>query len=249
MTNTEKSPSDPATPVRIEADSRRALPGMMPVLLVGIYFLLSTARGNDWVPGSWSLMPVVETAWLNFLVVLAVLAWLRHRHIPLARIGLVPFPAVRRLIVLVFATMAIDALAIGLATPLLESLFGAAAPVARFDDVPGNLPLLMLLLPSVWLLGGFGEEVFFRGFLLTLIAQLLGGSRSAWLAAVLIQGVAFGLAHSYQGPVLAVSIGIGGVVYGGAFVLAGRTLWPVIVAHGLNDTLGLVFLYSGVIEP
>jgi len=229
-------------------DGQRTLVGVVPILLVAVYFSLTVARSNGWVPASWSLMPVVETAWLNFLVVLALLVWLRQRRIPLARIGFVPFPAVRWLIAFVFATMAIDALAIGLATPMLESLFGPAAPVARFDDVPGNLPLLLLLLPSVWLLGGFGEEIFFRGLLLTLVAQLLGGSRSAWLAAVLIQGVAFGLAHSYQGPVQAISIGIGGVVYGGAFVLAGRNLWPVIVAHGVNDTLGLIFLYSGLIQ-
>ncbi len=62
------------------------------------------------------------------------------------------------------------------------------------------------------------------------------------------QAIAFGLIHGYQGPAQAISIGIGGAVYGAAFLLARRNLWPLIVAHGLNDMLGFIFLYSGVIH-
>ena len=245
--NRSKSPPT-AGSATARADDRRPLPGLAPILFVALYFGFTVARSSGWVPDSWSLMPVVETAWLNFLVVVALVIWLRWRQIPLARIGLVPFPALRWLLPVAFATMAVDAFATSLASSLASGLFAESGPVARFDDVPGNLPLLLALLPAVWLLGGFGEEIFFRGFLLTLVAQVLGGSRAAWIAAVFLQGAVFGLVHSYQGPAQAITIGIGGIVYGGAFVLAGRNLWPVIVAHGLNDTLGLIFLYSGVIE-
>lgn len=96
-------------------------------------------------------------------------------------------------------------------------------------------------------MAAFGEEFFFRGFLLTVIAEALGASRAAWIAAVLVQAIGFGLVHAYQGPVQAISIGIGGAVYGGAFLVAKRNLWPVILAHGINDTLGLILLYAGVI--
>ena len=138
--------------------------------------------------------------------------------------------------------------AIGIATPALTSAFGEAQHVARFDEIPGNLPLLLMLLPFTWLLGGFGEEFFFRGFLLTAIAEVLGASRAAWITAVVSQAIAFGLIHAYQGPAQAISIGIGGAVYGAAFLLARRNLWPLILAHGFNDTLGFILLYSGVIH-
>ncbi len=62
------------------------------------------------------------------------------------------------------------------------------------------------------------------------------------------QAAAFGLIHVYQGPVQAISIGIGGAVYGGVFLLARGNLWPLIFAHGLTDTLGVILLYSGVIQ-
>ena len=144
--------------------------------------------------------------------------------------------------------MVFDSVAIGIATPVLNSAFGEAQQMARFEDLPGNLPLLLMLLPFTWLLAAFGEEFFFRGFLLTAIAEVLGGSRAAWITAVISQAIAFGFIHAYQGPAQAISIGIGGVVYGTAFVLAGRNLWPLIVAHGLNDMLGFILLYAGLIH-
>ncbi|MCZ6760070.1 MAG: CPBP family intramembrane metalloprotease, partial [Gemmatimonadetes bacterium] len=70
----------------------------------------------------------------------------------------------------------------------------------------------------------------------------------AWMTAVVSQAIAFGLIHAYQGSTQAISIGIGGAVYGAAFLLARRNLWPLVVAHGLNDTIGFIFLYSGVIH-
>ena len=104
------------------------------------------------------------------------------------------------------------------------------------------------MLPLVWLIAAFGEEFFFRGLLLTAVAELFGGSRMAWALAVVVQAAAFGLVHAYQGPVQAIAIGIGGLVYGAAFLYAGRNLWPLILAHGINNSLGLSLLTAGVME-
>jgi hypothetical protein len=229
-------------------EKQKLLPGIVSLSFVGGYFGLSFARSAGWVPESWSLIPVVEAAWLNFLVVLAVIIWMRIQKVPLAHYGLGGFKPSRLLLIWALGTMAIDTLAIGIATPALSSVFGEAQQVARFDDLPGNLPLLLILLPITWIIAAFGEEFFFRGFLLTTIAEVLGASRAAWITAVICQAIAFGFIHAYQGPAQAISIGIGGAVYGAAFLLAKRNLWPLIVAHGLNDTLGFIFLYSGIIH-
>lgn len=221
-----------------------------PVLLalILVYFAISAARWAGIVPGSWSLMPVLEAAWLNAVVVAAVIVWMRVRRIPLATVGVRPGhpgPALGRLVA---GTMIVDALAVGAATPALEAAFGPPPVVDRFAPIPGNLPLLLALIPAMWVVAAFGEEFFFRGFLLTTAARLLGSSRTAWVVAVVVQAVLFGLIHAYQGPAKAITIGIGGAVYGGAFLLAGRSLWPVILAHGINDTLGLILVYSGTIQ-
>ncbi len=162
--------------------------------------------------------------------------------------GLKSLPQARVIVRWVVIIMIVDGVATGIATPVLESIFGIPQPVSRFADVPGNLPLLLTILPLVWLIAAFGEEFFFRGFLLTRLAELFGDSRWAWGAAVSIQAVAFGAIHAYQGSVGMILIGIGALVYGAAFVLLGRNLWPMIFAHGINDSLGFILLYAGVIQ-
>ena len=134
-------------------EKQRALPGIASLAFIGGYFGLTFARSAGWIPESWSLIPVVETAWLNFLVVLAAIIWMRVRKIPLSHVGLGALRPLRSLFMWVVGTMAIDSLAIGIATPALTSAFGEAQQVARFDDVPGNLPLLVMLLPFTWLIG------------------------------------------------------------------------------------------------
>ncbi|NKB89249.1 MAG: CPBP family intramembrane metalloprotease [Acidobacteria bacterium] len=230
-------------------DSQRRRPvGIAPLTLIALYLGLSAARGVGAVPASWALMPVVDTAWLNGLVVAAALAWMLLSGTPFAEIGLrgprIGIPLGR----IVVATIVIDTVLVGAATPFLEGIFGAASPVDRFAAIPGNLQLLIFLIPAMWLLAAFGEEFFFRGLLLTTLARLLGGSRAAVAGAVVLQAVAFGAIHLYQGPAKAAAIGVGGLVYGAAFVLAGWSLWPVILAHGINDTIGLLLVYTGTVQ-
>ena len=232
-------------------EQEKSLPIVPSSLFIAGYFGITFVRSAGQIPQSWSVIPVIETAWLNFLLVLGVIVWMRLRYIPLTHVGLGTFRPSRSLRNLVIGTMAIDYLAIGMVTPVLVGFFGETEAIARFQELPGNLPLLLLVLPLSWVIA-FGEEFFFRGFLLTTLGEMLGASRFAWVAAVLMQAVAFGLIHLEQGPVQAISIAIGGVVFGFAYLFArtrlpGRMLWPLILAHGLNNTLGLMLLYSGAI--
>lgn len=200
------------------------------------------------MPDSWSSLPIVETAWLNFLLVLILVCWLLRRADGLANIGLKAPDQLRPMFRLVIIIMVVDTLAIGVATPVLVSIFGETQPTNRFAEIPGNLPLLLVILPLVWLVAAFGEEIFFRGFVLTRLAELLGAAPWAWVLAVVAQASAFGAIHAYQGPVQMILIGIGGLVYGSAFVLLKRNLWPLILAHGVNNTVGFVLLYLGIVQ-
>ena len=227
-------------------EKQKSLPVIPSLLFVVGYIGILFFRRSGWIPKSWSVIPIIETAWMPFLLVLAVIIWMRVQKIPLTHLGLGTFKPSRSLLLLVFGTMVVDSVAIGIATPVLDSFFGEAQPVARFQALPGNLALLLLVLPLSWVLV-FGEEFFFRGFLLTTLAETLGAFRAAWVAAVVIQAVGFGLIHVEQGPAQVIYIGIGAVVYGATYLLAGKNLWPLILAHGINNTLGFILLYSGAI--
>ena len=74
-------------------------------------------------------------------------------------------------------------------------------------------------------------------------AMLLGGSRTAWIAACLVQGALFGAAHAYQNPLGILITGTLGVLLGIIVLASGRNLWLVIIGHGLYDAGRFVLFY------
>jgi len=94
-----------------------------------------------------------------------------------------------------------------------------------------------------WALGGFLEEIVFRGIVLQWIEKLV----SPWLVesmatgvAVCIAAVGAGIVHLYQGLRGAVIITQLSVLFGILFVLSGYNLWAVILCHGLYDTIAFI---------
>lgn len=82
---------------------------------------------------------------------------------------------------------------------------------------------------------GFAEEVVVVGYLITRLKQLgLSQSRAVFASSALR-----GLYHLYQG----IGAGLGnivmGVVFGVAWCRTGR-LWPLVIAHGIIDTVAFV---------
>ena len=70
-------------------------------------------------------------------------------------------------------------------SPLLE-VFGAVHDASQFEGFIGNNQLLATYLAVSWTTAGFGEELIWRGFVMTRIAKLFGDSRSARVTAVIV---------------------------------------------------------------
>ncbi len=197
-------------------------------------------------------MPMLKHTYLAFVFVLLLLVWVKLRGENWSAFGLVaPRRWARYLafgVALAVADVLLDGVVRSLSTPLIVSWTGADPHLdaKAFAEIKGNLPLYLMIVPAVWLFAGFGEEFLFRGYLLTRLAQIFGGSNAAWVFAVIGQAIAFALAHFYQGPVGMFPIAIGALLNGAASVVWGRNLWPVMVAHGLVDTLGFTILYLGM---
>lgn len=117
----------------------------------------------------------------------------------------------------------------------------------RFGNLAGNLPATLWWIAIGWLIGGFAEEIIFRGFLLNrLMALLPRGARGSVLA-VLLQAFLFGSVHAYnRGLFGLLVIGTVGGVLGTFYFVFRRNLWPVILAHGLRNTLGFLVRYLDV---
>jgi membrane protease YdiL (CAAX protease family) len=121
----------------------------------------------------------------------------------------------------------------GLALYVLARVIGISASVVptTLTDTWWRIPVLILAAFA----NGWAEEVIVIGYLLTRLRELgVGGTR-----ALVYSSVLRGAYHLYQG----FSAGLGnvamGVVFGIVWRRSGR-LWPLIVAHGLIDTVAFV---------
>jgi len=197
------------------------------------------------------VMPVIKTAYIAFGVTLGALAWVKIRGESWSEYGLKPIrtagPLVRATAILVAAVFAYSILLEPTVDAIVLQVFGGEPTQAAgfFKVVVGNVKLFSFVLPFIWIFGAFGEEFFYRGFLMTKIARALGGGRKAWYAAVFLQAVVFGLGHRYQGAVGMIGTGITGLIYGAGTLLARGTLWPAVIVHGAIDTIGFTLLYLG----
>lgn len=118
------------------------------------------------------------------------------------------------------------------------------ADMSQYGYLQGNVPLLLLSLIGVYIVSSFGEEVVYRGFLITRLEELFGGaSRSGVIRAVVVSSVVFGFAHYKWG-----AMGIGQTTCMGAalaisFLWTKRNLWPLVLAHAYMDSLLLIQLF------
>lgn len=133
--------------------------------------------------------------------------------------------------------------------PMARALGWPPLAIEKLGLVPGNAGSLALFLLVAWTTAAFGEELLFRGFLMQRLQAAFGGQGMAVAAAVAAQALLFGVAHAYLGMRGAVMAGVVGVVMGVVYVLNGRNLVPLIVAHGLIDTVSLTALWVGVKPP
>jgi len=109
----------------------------------------------------------------------------------------------------------------------------------------GNLPFVILAIILAWTTIAFGEEMFFRSFLITRIIDFTTIKPGP---AVLIAGVIFGVVHFAEGPLGILSNGTFGVLFGWIYLRSGRNLWITIIGHGLINTLRFILLYLGTGE-
>ncbi len=88
------------------------------------------------------------------------------------------------------------------------------------------------------LAAGVGEEIVYRGFMITYLRELLTSSEP-WAAAVtlLFPAVSFGLAHYYQGAQAVIKIVAMALLFGFFYYRTG-TLWPLILLHTAIDAVG-----------
>ena len=198
-------------------DSRdRSLPGLLPVELA-LVAALFWADERGWIPLSKTpFLLSLPANWKKF-----------------AAIG-------------VAAGIAMWLLEFFVTMPLLYRVLGYLPDLTYFNDLVGSIELLLIYLALNWVLAAFGEEMMWRGYALPRAAQFCGSGTRAWVLALIVVNVAFGLAHLYQGPSGVIQATIGGVLLGILYLATGRNLVAPIIAHGISNSIDFTVMYAGL---
>jgi membrane protease YdiL (CAAX protease family) len=150
---------------------------------------------------------------------------------------------------LVLIALAAAALRIILGDLVVEPLTGRIWPAvvapAGAEAITGDIKLALLGLLIVWTFAAFGEEIAYRGYLLTRAAEIGRQTTAAYWVGIVLISVLFGYGHYYKGPAGVLDSGVAGLVLGAAYMLAGRNLWASILAHGFIDTFAVFALFFG----
>jgi len=219
-------------------------------LIIGVLLILKALLLN--VDAIWSYAGP-----LSLLAAIAVATWrLRKRQESWAGLGLrrprsIRWTALWTVVALVI-TMGVGILADSVASSLIAPASASQLALdaqyqGRFDAVPGNLSAYLFWLAIAWIIGGFVEELLFRGALLNRIEAVFKGMPFAAVIAVMGQAVLFGQQHLYyQGISGWIATGVIAFVSGLLYLAFNRNLWPLILSHGISNTIGITLLYMGL---
>jgi CAAX protease family protein len=111
----------------------------------------------------------------------------------------------------------------------VKNKLGALIPATKAE---------LALFIVVSLTAGFCEEVMFRGYLQRQFAALT----RVGPAAIVLQGIFFGLGHGYEGSARMIVIAVYGVMFGMLAVWR-KSLRPGMISHAMHDSLSGIFLY------
>jgi membrane protease YdiL (CAAX protease family) len=115
--------------------------------------------------------------------------------------------------------------------------------LSRYDSIAGNLPAAVVLALILPLTASIPEEIIYRGFLIGRLEHLFGTGAGSASLAVIVQALVFGAVHFQWGLGGMLVTVIMGLVWGAGFLLCGRNLWIVILAHSAGHMLGVLQLY------
>jgi membrane protease YdiL (CAAX protease family) len=184
----------------------------------------------------------------NEVIVLSVLGLIsiRLRDGSWSAMGL-KRPASWRRILLIALVAAVLRILLGqfLIEPLTGFFWPKPTAPALANEITGNVKIALVALLLVWTFAAFGEEIAYRGYLLTRAADIGRRSAAAYWIGIVLVSILFGYGHYYKGASGVIDSGVAGLILGSAYMLAGRNLWASILAHGFIDTFGVIDAFFG----
>ncbi|NIJ53010.1 CPBP family intramembrane glutamic endopeptidase [Dyadobacter arcticus] len=128
---------------------------------------------------------------------------------------------------------------------LTKLLVGKTPDLSALQDTKGNIKKALILLVIGWLVGGFFEEFFFRGYLFNRINSVIHSIKLQKWIVIIITSIVFAFAHAYQDLAGIISAFYFSVIMGLLYFYFKKNIWYVVLIHGIYDTFGVLMLYTG----
>jgi len=126
--------------------------------------------------------------------------------------------------------------------PLIEFYFGKI-DLNEFSGIEGNLFNYIVFILLGWILGGFCEEIIFRGYVLKRLANILGDTNKAWLLSAVMASIVFGFVHNYQGTAGIITTAIIAFLFGLIFMFNKNNLFVLVLTHGFQFLFHFILPY------
>src|SRR3954451_18853109 len=165
MTASAPEPTDATTPATWRASVSLAL---VEFVLVGLIFYADYIK---WIPIS-KTPELLLLGWISLR-----LRTLRWRDVGLSRDKI----SLRILLVGIVLGAVLETFQLTVTQPILSKALGRQPDLELFRMLTGNLKLTLLFIALSWTLAAFGEEMFWRGYLMNRVAGLLGSTQRGWL--------------------------------------------------------------------
>ena len=123
--------------------------------------------------------------------------------------------------------------------------FFVVEPYTEYDFIRKKLSNLIITIVAAWIIGGFYEEIVFRGFIQITIQEWFKRFRYSFWLAGLSTSILFGLYHWQQGIFGIVPSALGGLLWTFLLWRYKGNLWYPIISHAVYDTIALTMIYFG----
>ena len=127
--------------------------------------------------------------------------------------------------------------------PTITKLVGVKPDLSSYEGVKGHIMGLIAFLALGWVVGGFFEEFFFRGYIFNRLSSIIKNQLWFKWTAIILTSVVFAFAHYYQGICGILDTGIFAIIIGLLYFYFKRNIWYLIIIHGLFDTVGILLFY------
>lgn len=129
---------------------------------------------------------------------------------------------------------------------LVMPLFGAPPINQAYHFVTGNPSVIPVMIYSMIVIAGFGEEALFRGWMFERFTKLFGQRVWAKIVIVLITSLLFASAHyPDQGAPGVTQALLTGLIFGSIFAITGQ-IFMLMIAHAAFDLTALWIIYYGL---